>query len=72
MGKVDKRFTVLFSQEEILLLKDQARVRGISAGELVRLAVQNEIYRKSSFDRILAIGNIAELGRKSLLEQEHI
>jgi hypothetical protein len=61
LAKIDKRFTILFSEEEILLLKEQARARGLSSGELVRKAVQNEITKKSSYDKINALHRIHQL-----------
>ncbi|MCC5814879.1 MAG: ribbon-helix-helix protein, CopG family [Leptospira sp.] len=61
MAKIDKRFTILFSEEEILLLKEQARARGLSSGELVRKAVQNEITKKSSYDKINALHRIHQI-----------
>lgn len=66
MPKIDKRFTVLFSEEEILLLKEQASARGLSSGELVRIAVQNEITKKSSYDKINALRRIHNLFSQGL------
>lgn len=62
LAKIDKRFTVLFSEEEVMLLKDQARTRGMSSGELVRVAVQNELTSKSSYDKITALRRIYNIG----------
>ncbi|TGN17681.1 CopG family transcriptional regulator [Leptospira idonii] len=61
MPKIDKRFQILFSEEEILLLKNEADKRGISQGELLRLALRNEITQKSNFTRIRAIRNLTEI-----------
>ncbi|BDA79505.1 hypothetical protein LPTSP3_g24350 [Leptospira kobayashii] len=61
MAKIDKRFQILFSEEEILLLKNEADKRGISQGELLRLALRNEITQKSDFTRIKALRTITEL-----------
>lgn len=65
MAKVTNRFTVLFSDEELLLLKDQAQIRGLSAGELVRHAVQNEITGRSNYDKLNALRKIHSLAEVS-------
>ena len=62
MEKIDKRFTILFSDEELKLLKSNAQLRGMSAAELIRLSVQNEVTQKSSVDRINALKRIHGLG----------
>lgn len=62
MAKIDKRFTILFSDEELKLLKSNAQLRGMSAAELIRLSVQNEVTQKSSVDRINALKRIHGLG----------
>ncbi|MCZ8157713.1 MAG: CopG family transcriptional regulator [Leptospira sp.] len=61
MAKIDKRFQILFSEEEILLLKNEAEKRNISQGELLRLALRNEITHKSDFTRIRAIRALTEV-----------
>lgn len=65
MSKVDKRFTILFSDEELMLLKANANLRGMSVGELVRVSVQNEITQKSVEDKLRALQNIYNLGKQS-------
>ncbi|MCZ8238766.1 MAG: CopG family transcriptional regulator [Leptospiraceae bacterium] len=65
MSKVDKRFTILFSDEELMLLKANANLRGMSVGELVRVSVQNEITQKSVADKLRALQNIYNLGKQS-------
>jgi len=61
MAKIDKRFQILFSEEEILLLKNESEKRGISQAELLRLALRNEITQKSDFIRIKAIRSLTEV-----------
>ncbi|MCG9876700.1 MAG: CopG family transcriptional regulator [Leptospiraceae bacterium] len=65
MSKVDKRFTILFSDEELMLLKANANLRGMSVGELVRVSVQNEITQKSVADKLRALHKIYNLGKQS-------
>lgn len=65
MSKVDKRFTILFSDEELMLLKANANLRGMSVGELVRVSVQNEITQKSVADKLRALQKIYNLGKQS-------
>lgn len=61
MAKIDKRFQILFPEEELLSLKIEAERRGVSQAELVRLALQKEITKKSDYTRITAIRNLAQL-----------
>ena len=60
MAKIDKRFQILLSEEEQILLKNEATRRGISQGELIRLALKNEIIQKSELLRRKAIQNLTE------------
>ncbi|MDZ4727896.1 MAG: ribbon-helix-helix protein, CopG family [Leptospira sp.] len=61
MAKIDKRFQILFSEEELLLLKHEADKRGISQGELLRSALRNEITQKSDFTRLRAVRSLVEI-----------
>ncbi|XDD45437.1 CopG family transcriptional regulator [Leptospira sp. WS39.C2] len=61
MAKIDKRFQILLSEEEQILLKNEATRRGISQGELIRLALNNEIIQKSELLRRKAIQNLTEI-----------
>ncbi|TGM74647.1 CopG family transcriptional regulator [Leptospira bouyouniensis] len=61
MAKIDKRFQILLSEEEQILLKKEATRRGISQGELIRLALKNEIIQKSELLRRKAIQNLTEI-----------
>ncbi|PJZ90339.1 CopG family transcriptional regulator [Leptospira levettii] len=61
MAKIDKRFQILLSEEEQILLKNEATRRGISQGELIRLALKNEIIQKSELLRRKAVQNLTEI-----------
>ncbi len=61
MAKIDKRFQILFPEEELLSLKAEADKRGISQAELIRLALQKEITKKSDYSRLQALRNLAKL-----------
>lgn len=61
MAKIDKRFQILLSEEEQILLKNEATRRGISQGELIRLALKNEIIQKLELLRRKAIQNLSEI-----------
>lgn len=61
MAKIDKRFQILFSEEEVLLLKNEADRRGLSQGELIRIALRNEITQKSDVTRMRALRALAEV-----------
>ncbi|PJZ84129.1 CopG family transcriptional regulator [Leptospira harrisiae] len=61
MAKIDKRFQILLSEEEQILLKNEASRRGISGGELIRMALKNEIIQKSELVRRKALIALAEI-----------
>lgn len=61
MAKIDKRFQILLSEEEQILLKNEATRRAISQGELIRLALKNEIIQKSEILRRKAVQNLTEI-----------
>ncbi|TGM61362.1 CopG family transcriptional regulator [Leptospira vanthielii] len=61
MAKIDKRFQILLSEEEQILLKNEASRRGVSQGELIRLALKNEIIQKSELLRRQALMALTEL-----------
>ncbi|MBM9545981.1 CopG family transcriptional regulator [Leptospira sp. 201903074] len=61
MAKIDKRFQILLSEEEQILLKNEASRRGVSQGELIRLALKNEIIQKSELLRRQALLALTEI-----------
>lgn len=61
MAKIDKRFQILLSEEEQILLKNEATRRGVSQGELIRMALKNEIIQKSELLRRQALVALTEL-----------
>ncbi|MCG6141479.1 CopG family transcriptional regulator [Leptospira mtsangambouensis] len=61
MAKIDKRFQILLSEDEQILLKNEASRRGISQGELIRMALKNEIIQKSELVRRKALVALTEL-----------
>ncbi|MCW7468011.1 CopG family transcriptional regulator [Leptospira kanakyensis] len=61
MAKIDKRFQILLSEEEQILLKNEASRRGVSGGELIRMALKNEIIQKSELVRRNALVSLAEI-----------
>jgi len=61
MSRIEKRFQLLLTGEEMELLKKEAAVRGISAGELLRLGFRNEIGDRRVHDRIAALNTLASL-----------
>ncbi|ABJ77166.1 MULTISPECIES: hypothetical protein [Leptospira] len=61
MAKVDKRFQLLMAEEELELLKKEAEKRKLSAGEMLRLSLRNEVYRSDSYERLEALRILANL-----------
>lgn len=61
MAKIEKRFQLLLAEDELELLKKEADSRGISAGELIRLSLKNEISRKNVYDKLNAIEILCNL-----------
>ena len=61
MSRIEKRFQLLLTGEEIELLKKEAAARGISAGELLRMGFRNEIADRRVHDRIEALNTLVSL-----------
>ncbi|MBK8394110.1 MAG: CopG family transcriptional regulator [Leptospiraceae bacterium] len=61
MKKIDKKFQMLFSEEELNTLKIEAAKRNISASEFIRICIKNELTEKSSYSKILALRNLTNL-----------
>lgn len=60
MAKISNRFQILLTDEEVRLLKSEAEKRNISQGELLRLALKNEVYKKSSLNKRNALHRFVE------------
>jgi predicted DNA binding CopG/RHH family protein len=61
MKKTDKRFQLLLSEEELDLLKQESLKRGISAGELLRLSLHNEVLKKSNLEKLNYLKKLTEI-----------
>lgn len=61
MARVDKRFQLLMTEEELELLKNEADKRNLSAGEMLRLSLRNEVYRSDSYERLEALNILASI-----------
>ncbi|AYV55756.1 MULTISPECIES: CopG family transcriptional regulator [Leptospira] len=61
MARVDKRFQLLMTEEELELLKNEAEKRNLSAGEMLRLSLRNEVYRSDSYERLEALRILSNL-----------
>ncbi|WP_036042207.1 CopG family transcriptional regulator [Leptospira alstonii] len=61
MARVDKRFQLLMTEEELELLKNEAEKRNLSAGEMLRLSFRNEVYRSDSYERLEALRVLVNL-----------
>ncbi|MBM9500819.1 CopG family transcriptional regulator [Leptospira sp. 201903071] len=61
MARVDKRFQLLMTEEELDLLKNEADKRNLSAGEMLRLSLRNEVYRSDSYERLEALNILASI-----------
>ncbi len=59
MAQSEKRFQLLLKDEELNLLKREAEKRKISAGELLRIGLKNELGGKSSYNKVLALHKLA-------------
>lgn len=60
-AKIEKRFQLLLSEEELEYLKTESEMRGISASEILRIGLRNEITHKTSLERIHAIEDLAAI-----------
>ncbi|MCC6274850.1 MAG: CopG family transcriptional regulator [Leptospiraceae bacterium] len=61
MARIDKRFHLLLTDEELALLKAESEKRNISAGEMIRISLKNEITQKSSYMRMSALHTLVNL-----------
>jgi hypothetical protein len=61
MKKNDKKFQMLFNDDELITLKAEAAKRQISTSAFIRMCIKNELSEKSSYSRILALRNLANL-----------
>ena len=61
MGKIEKRFQLLLTDEELMLLKQEAENRGISSGELIRISLKHEISNKQVYDKLDALHILCSL-----------
>ena len=48
MKKIDKKFQMLFSEDELKVLKEEANKRQISASEFIRICIKHELSEKST------------------------
>lgn len=62
--KIDKKFQMLFSEDELRTLKEEAAKRSISASEFIRICIKNDLTEKTSYSRILALITLASLNEK--------
>lgn len=61
MAKIEKRFQLLLSEEEMQMLKSESEKRGISAGELLRMSLRNEITQIDVYERMSALKRLTEI-----------
>jgi hypothetical protein len=64
--KIEKRFQLLLTEQELNDLKNESEKRGIPASEILRMGLRNEISKRTNLDRINAVYKIFEFtkGRK--------
>jgi len=58
--KIDKRFQLLLTEDELEQVREEAIRRGISAGEFIRLSIRNELSQHTSQDRRGAIQSLSD------------
>ncbi len=61
MKKIDKKFQMLFSEDELKVLKEEANKRQISASEFIRICIKHELSEKSTYSRIIALRNLTTI-----------
>ena len=59
--RIEKRFQLLLTEQELEDLKNESEVRGISASEILRIGLRNEISHKTSLERIRAFQELASI-----------
>ncbi len=63
-SKIEKRFQLLLSSEEVEDLKNESLKRNITASELLRIGLRNEISKRSSLERLKALKDLCSLNLK--------
>ncbi len=58
--KIEKRFQLLLTEQEMNDLKRESEKREIPASEILRMGLRNEISKRTNLDRINAVHKIAE------------
>ena len=66
MSRIEKRFQLLLTEEEMDLLKAEATNRNISSGELLRLGLRNEIGDRKIQDKVSALDTLVALQDKNV------
>jgi len=61
MRPLEKKTTILFSTEEYLRLKDAARIRRCSVGELIRRTLREQSLLVDPQDKDAAVDALAEM-----------
>ena len=60
-SKIEKRFQLLLSPEELDDLKNESIKRNITASELLRIGLRNEISKRTSLERLNALKELSSL-----------
>jgi hypothetical protein len=63
-SKIEKRFQLLLSLEELNELKNESIKRNITASELLRIGLRNEISKRTSLERLNALKELCNLNLK--------
>ncbi len=58
--KIEKRFQLLLTEQEMNDLKRESEKREIPASEILRMGLRNEISKRTNLDRINAVHKIYE------------
>jgi len=63
-SKIEKRFQLLLTLEELNELKSESLKRNITASELLRIGLRNEISKRTSLERLNALKELSNINLK--------
>ncbi|HMV42682.1 MAG TPA: CopG family transcriptional regulator [Leptospiraceae bacterium] len=61
MKKADKKFQMLFTEDELSNLKEEAAKRKLTMSEYIRMCIKNDLTKKTSYSKIMALHTLKNL-----------
>lgn len=59
--KTDKKFQMLFQEEELHIIKQEAAKRKLTTSEYIRFCIKNDLTKKTPYSKIMALNLLKNL-----------